>query len=205
MTRPFHLMLALPLALTLSGCITTPEKPSGVTTPTATKSKTDPAVTSQETTGGWPLGNNPSPDREQHADDELLVYAMRFGNLTLDQQKKELTQVLQALNRNKKDAFIRLKAALIYSLPNSRLHDNAKAIPLLSDLQREKSLGEDVVALVDLLRDLVEERQRADENAARLNQRVRDEQHRADELQAKLDALKNIEKTLIDRNQGTNK
>ena len=38
-----------------------------------------------------------------------------------------------------------------------------------------------------------------------LNQRVRDEQHRADELQAKLDALKNIEKTLIDRNQGTNK
>lgn len=205
MTRPSHPALALAFTLILSGCITTPEKPSGTATPSATKTKTEPAVSQTDTSSPWPFGNSPTFDRERHADDELLVYAMRFGNLTLDQQKKELTQVLQALNRNKKDAFTRLKAALIYSLPSSRLHDNAKAMPLLTELQREKTLEEDVVALVDLLRDLVEERQRADENATRLNQRIRDEQHRADELQAKLDALKNIEKTLIDRNQGTNK
>lgn len=204
MIKPVHLVV-IPLALTLSGCITSPEKPSGAVSTPATKPRAEPATTPQDPTSAWPFGSSTPVDRERHADDELLVYAMRFGNLTLDQQKKIQTQVLQALNRNKKDNFLRLKAAIIYSVPSSRLHDNAKAIALLSELQREKELEEDVTALIDLLRDVVEERQRADDNAARLTQKVRDEQRRAEELQAKLDALKNIEKTLIDRNQGTNK
>jgi len=195
MIKPVQRFLGVAFVLTLTACSSTPEK--------VAVTSTSPSSRPKLTVGQSPA--DASASKEKPAVNALLLYAMRLGKLPLDQQKKELAQVMQSLNRNKKDPENRLKAALIYSLPSSRLHDNAKAIALWSELQREKEAEEDVAALVDLLRDVVEERQRADENLARLNQKVRDEQRRSDDLQAKLDALKNIEKTLIDRNQGTNK
>lgn len=187
------------LILALSGCVTAPSRP------TSPPPATDHARNDAERPAIAQSGQPPAFDREKHADDELLVYARRFGELSADNQKRELSQVMQALSRNKKDTFNRIKAALIYSLPSSRQRDNARALSLLAELQRDKSLEDDVGALVALLKDFVEERQRIEDNSAKLSLKARDEQRRADELQQKLDALKNIEKTLIDRGQGTSK
>ncbi len=186
-------------ALTLAGC-------AGVNTTSTPgrgeSSQRAPVIERQTVTIP---GGTPAFDREKHADDELLVYAKRFGELSAESQKKEWQLVSQELTKNRKDIFNRLKAAIIYAVPNSRLRDNTKALVYLTELLREKQLEDDLAAFVSLLKDFVEDRQRGDENSYKLNQRIRDEQHRAEELQQKLDALKNIDKTMIERGQNINK
>ncbi len=160
------------------------------------------------------------------SDQSLLEYASSFVGLSADAQKKELMQINQAIADNKSDLKNRMKAAMIYALPNSRLRDTVKAQNLLDDLLREKTLDNERKILATLLRDHVVE-------INKLAQKTRDEQKRADSSQLKLDALqlkldalqqkldalqqkndalqqmlddlKNIEKTMVDRDQGTKK
>jgi len=203
-TRPSSSWLAICfIVLALTGCGQAPTKPGAVTKPSEpAKVETPPSVERPQSTPAVIPGMG---DRERNADDELLIYAKHFGELSVENQKKEYNQVMQSLSRNKKDFFNRLKAALIYSLPNSRLRDNARAQPLLADLLREKPAEDDISALLSILKDFVEERQRIEEGANKTAQKLKDEQRRADELQQKLDALKNIEKTMIERGQGMQK
>jgi len=184
------------MALTLSACSQISNRPAGTVKPNETSPVTTqvtaPAVTS-------------IPGREFNTDDELLNYARHFGELSADNQKKEYVLVTQALSRNKKDQTTRLKAALIYSLPGSRLRDNTRALSLLTDLQRDKPNDEDISALISILKDYVEDRQKLEDINTKLSQRVKDAENRTDELQQKLNALKNIDKTMIDRGQGSQK
>lgn len=123
------------IALALLGCGQAPTKPSAGAKPSEpVKVEPPPSV---ECSTSTPLGIPGGLDRERNADDELLIYAKHFGELSVENQKKEYNQVMQSLNRNKKDTFNRLKAALIFSLPNSRLRDNARALPMLVDLLRQ--------------------------------------------------------------------
>lgn len=197
------------MALTLFGCGQAPSRPNTAAKQSVDSPKVDsPKVESTQNAERSPValpGITNIFDRERHADDELMIYAKRFGELSAENQKKEYAMVMQALNRNKKDTFNRLKAALIYSLPNSRLRDNTRALPLLADLQRDKLAEDDVSALVSILKDYVEDRQKLEDSNNKLAQKIKDEQRRADELQQKLDALKNIDKTMIERGQGTQK
>jgi len=142
----------------------------------------------------------------------LLEYASSFVELSADAQKKELVQIDQAIAQNKSDLKNRMKAAMIYALPNSRLRDTAKAQTLLDNLLREKTLDNERKILATLLWDYTIE-------TNKLAQKARDEQKRADSSQQKLDALqqkndalqqmlddlKNIEKTMVDRDQGIRK
>lgn len=206
-TKSYALLLA---ALLLASCGVIPSR-SGPPSPAAVKpnnedrAKADTTQTIERPSTMPLIGGVDTFDREKHADDELLVYAKRFGDLSTDNQKKEYSQVVQALAKNKKDIFNRIKAALIYALPNSKLRDNAKAVSLLAELLKEKQIEEDVSAFLAILKDYVDERQKLEDSAVRLSQRIRDEQRRADELQQKLDALKNIDKTMIERGQAAPK
>lgn len=186
------------ILLLLAGCTAAPKRPAP---PPAERPRAE--TTPPERPATTPPPASMTFDRERHADDELLVYARRLIEMSPENQKKEQAQIMQALGRNKKDSFNRLKAALIYSLAGSRYRDNARALSMIAELQRDKPMEDDLGALVALLKDFVEDRQKLEEQAARLAQKARDEQRRADDLQLKLDALKNIEKTLIDRGQGT--
>jgi hypothetical protein len=151
-------------------------------------------------------------DNAPISNQSLLEYAGSFVELSADAQKKELVQVNQAIAQNKNDLKNRMKAAMIYALPNSRMRDTAKAQNLLDDLLREKTLDNERKILATLLRDYLIE-------TNKLSQKARDEQKRADGSQQKLDALqqkndtlqqmlddlKNIEKTMVDRDQGIKK
>lgn len=177
--------LAVCLVLTaLQGCTTSPVRP-----------ETNAVYGREQRAAGW-------LNRDRYSDDELLIYVKRFGDLSAEEQKKEFLQVTQALNRDRKDILNRLKAALVYGLPASRHRDTARARTLLSELQREKGLDENVAALVAILKEYLDDRQKLEENATALAQKAKDEQRRADDLQRKLDALKNIEKTMIERSRG---
>jgi predicted ribosome quality control (RQC) complex YloA/Tae2 family protein len=105
-----------------------------------------------------------------------------------------------------------MKLAMIYALPNSRLHDSARAQTLLDELLREKLQDSELKTLAILLRDHINENNK-------LIQKAREEQKRADSAQQKSDAsqqkisdlerklqdLKNIEKAMVDRDSGTRK
>lgn len=153
------------------------------------------------------------------AENEILAYALRYSGLSAEDQRKEYAQVMQAYNHNKENLSNRIKAALVMALPGSRQRDNPKALALLDEIQREPSADQDARAIAALLREYVAERQKLEENAAKLTQKVADDQKRiellqgkadalqirADTLQQKLDELKNIEKTLNTRGQGKQK
>jgi len=124
----------------------------------------------------------------------LLSFAEHFIDLPLESQKKELTQTSQVANQNKQDINSRIKVAMIYALPNSKLRDSGKAQFLLEELIRDKSLDKERKSLVGLMADYTND-------TNKLALKARDEQKRGDTLQQQLDDLKNIERTMVDRDQ----
>lgn len=186
--------------IALTGCVTTPPKQSGgYTPPDITPTTPIPATL-------------PTTVRNEN---EILAYALRYGMLSADEQKKEFALVMQAYNSNKDDLTNRMKAALVLSLPASRQRDNGRAIILLDDVQRDTRAESDTRAIAALLKEYVVERQKLEEGSGKLVQKLVEEQKRndalqgkaealqqkADSLQQKLDELKNIEKALTNRDQ----
>lgn len=159
--------------------------------------------------------NTPTPVIVVRADNEILAYALNYGALSAEEQRKEFALVMQALNKDKRNMTNRMKAALVLSLPASRQRDNARALVLLDEIQRDSDADPDTKAISALLKEYVSERQKLEENAAKIGAKHNDDlkrleamqlkadglQQKADSLQQKLDDLKNIEKTLTNRDQ----
>ncbi|HSH98346.1 MAG: hypothetical protein ACAH07_03555 [Methylophilaceae bacterium] len=166
------------------------------------------ALMNKQTKPSQPEANAVSVQPVQVNNEDLLDYISKLTDLPADAQKKELAQVLQALGQNKTDISLRSKAAIMYAIPASKVKDNIKAQSLLDDLLKEKTLEAKQKSLLLLIRDFV-----SDNN--KLASKIKDEQkrseaaqqkfdaaqQRADALQQKLDELKDIEKTMIDRDQ----
>ncbi len=151
-------------------------------------------------------------DNTTNNNQSLLEFAGSFMDMPEDAQKKQALQLNQALASNKSDLRNKMKLAMVYALPNSKVHDTGKAQTLLDELLREKFLDSDLKIMATLLRDSIAENNK-------LSQKIREEQKRADSAQQKLDAsqqkigdlerklqdLKNIEKAMVDRDTGTRK
>lgn len=135
----------------------------------------------------------------------LLEYAARFVELSAEAQKKELAQINQEINQDKGDIHHKMKAAMIYALPGSRQRDVVKAQVLLDDVLREKTLNGEQKIMTSLLKDHINETGKLTQEISKLTQKARDEQKRADALQQKLNELRDIEKTMVDRDQGGRK
>ena len=128
----------------------------------------------------------------------LLEDAERIIALSAEAQQKELVLI----NENATSRDSQAKASMIYALANSRYCSSAMTAGNVStagdDSAREKKWDKERKALAKQLKDSVEENQK-------LAQKAHDEQARADSLQEKLDELKNIEKAMVNREQGTRK
>lgn len=174
---------------TLSACATKPN--SG--TPTQVKVKeinytTNPVKPKQDSTV------------------ELLIFSESYSNLTVESQKAAFTETNQALAENRNDLTQRIKLAIMLSTPASRVRDINKAQTLLLDLLQENNLSTSESALISLLYEYVMDN-------SKLTQKNRDDakkleatqtkyenlQQKYDALEQKLNDLKNIEKTMNDR------
>ncbi len=143
----------------------------------------------------------------------LLQYARAFNEMTNSAQKSELASVSA---KSKSDTHSRNKTAIIYALPNSSLHDDNKALILLDNLNEDSTLSTEDAYFLKILRTYVQER-------IKNQQKISDEQKRSDAysqknellqqkteslqaqlklLEQKLEALKNIEKNMLNRDQG---
>ncbi|TJZ78724.1 hypothetical protein [Chitiniphilus eburneus] len=124
--------------------------------------------------------------------DAVLVYGARIRALPVG----ELARELAALAGDPTGPDTTLKRALVLS----RMHGNgelARAIGLLDALG--KSTDEATTPFKPLAAVLLaqfNERRKLEDQVERLGQQVKDEQRRADEANAKVEALKKIESTL---------
>jgi hypothetical protein len=143
----------------------------------------------------------------------LLVFIDQFSNDTLEAQKKLFNETNHALTENKTDLNERIKLAIMLSLPSSRMRDPAKAENLLQDLLQENSLNSYESALTSLfyehvLDDIKQSQKNKDDlkkldlsqqKLEVLSQKYDALQQKYDALDKKLNDLKNIEKTISDR------
>ena len=143
---------------------------------------------------------------KQNYTPDLLAFIDSYSNLTPEMQKKVFTETSQILAENKNNLIYRLKLASMLALPTSRLRDNAKAQNLLQDILQENTLSPSDAALVSLLyeytADYTKQLQKNREDIKKLEsaqQKYEALELKNKILEQKLNELKNIEKTMNDR------
>ncbi|HAF00513.1 MAG TPA: hypothetical protein DCG63_04385 [Methylophilaceae bacterium] len=150
----------------------------------------------------------------------ILDFYNTFSQLTVDAQRKIYDETNQALIESKNNAPLRLKLATMLTLPNSHFKDVNKAQSLLQELAQSKDLNAQELSYANLLyeftlesvkqqlklRDeskksesLEQKNELLQKKSEALEQKNELLQKKHDALEQKLINLKNIEKTLNDR------
>ncbi len=177
---------ALPWALALSlaaGCTMPAASPAGPAMATVTKAA--PAAP--------PAPSNAAPS-EADAVTPLLAYADRLRSLPGPELVQEITRLGNAAS-----AGDQLRLALTLS-QTRQLPDLVRAQELLQRaLANNSEEARPLHALARLLAARFAEQRRAEEQLDRQNQQLRDLQRRLEQTQDKLDALKEIERSLSNR------
>ncbi len=158
------------------------------------------------TTGSW------SPVLFGGQVDNLLAYYAVVHVQSAAELDVEHEKAKQQLARYGTGPY-RLRLALLLMLPNSRFHNEASAIALLSDVLKDSHA--ESAALRNfasfLLIKLTEQQRAVDEQMQRvrneqkrsddLAQKLKDEQKHSDDLQIKVDAIKSMEKSMMRRDK----
>ena len=134
------------------------------------------------------------PTLGANAVEEALRYYTYAKKLPATDLNREYEAIRQTFNRNHDD-FTRIQYALLLSIPGTRFHDDGRALKVLDGWQKDDDTGLRRFG-VFLAAQLAEQR-RLDDSADFLRARLKEEQRRADEAEAKLNALKSIERSLL--------
>ncbi|MDD5247585.1 MAG: hypothetical protein PHY45_01280 [Rhodocyclaceae bacterium] len=130
---------------------------------------------------------------------DQLEYFERLSGLPVEQQNVEYGAAKAAFEREPSDAN-RLRLALALSLPQTPWHDDAKVVLLLAAFEpSRKASGGPLRELAALVEQGAVERMRLRDEHRRREAAWRDEQHRIEELQQKLEALRAIDREMRQR------
>ncbi len=116
----------------------------------------------------------------------LLADLQRYGGLGPDDIKRELGTVTAVLGRQRTDAN-RVRLAVLYTLSRANPQDDQRALQLLENVSRSNPGSPAVKQLAFVLQAQIAGRARA----------VRDEQQKADAALQKLEALRQMERSLL--------
>lgn len=122
----------------------------------------------------------PQPDESKQLA-ELVAAAQRFAGLSPDEQKRDYNSASQSFVRER-TMLNRLRLALILATPASPVQDDVRAVGLLEGLPAG---GGPLRQFAALLQSLVADRVRAT--------------RRAEQLKEQLDALREVERSIIER------
>ena len=132
---------------------------------------------------------------------EVLAYYQRIKPLPADALAAEHAAASQTLAKQKSDVS-RLKLALLLLLPNTPFKDESRAAALAEDVLNSKTVDmPNMKNLALLIVSVASEQKRQEERLQQLALKLKEEEKRAEAAQQKLDALKTIEKDLINREQ----
>jgi hypothetical protein len=116
----------------------------------------------------------------------LLADLQRYGALPNEDVRREVTVLTQTLTRQRTDAN-RVRLAMLYTLARTNPQDDQRAVELLDNVAKSGSGSPAIKQLAAVLQVQISERVRA----------VRDEQQKADVAIQKLEALRNMERSLL--------
>ncbi len=183
------LVRVLAVTLLIAGCATPPPPPPApvLPPPEPVKVVTPPPVVVAPPPEPAPVVvvTNPLSEDDQQAL-SLLGFLGQISSASMDDQKREYQNASQQFQKAKTDVN-RLRFAALLMLPNTAFQDDAKALGVLEGVSAKNASPIRELAL--FLHGQLAERQR----------QVREEQKRADAIQQKLDNLKAIERSLLDR------
>ncbi len=131
-----------------------------------------------------PGADKPAPVvvRPVSESDNLLAYLQGLRGLSATDLGREHDQARQAYARVRTD-YNRVRYAMVLTVPNSAFHDDARALEMLESVA--KNTTGQLQPLAHLLASHLQERKRLDANAQALQQ--------------KLDALRSLERNMIER------
>ncbi|MDP1981945.1 MAG: hypothetical protein Q8K23_05340 [Sulfuritalea sp.] len=143
-----------------------------------------------------PQGPRPGSDAVS-----LLHYSAYASKLGAKPLAEETERARLAWTVEKTD-FRLLQYALALSVPTASPADHRRALQLLEPLSRPGN-GHDseLQALASLMRANLAEHRRLEDGSHSMAQKARDEQRRAEELEKQVQALKDIEKSLLPRDK----
>jgi len=127
----------------------------------------------------WAPAGTPQPASDA---DKLLAYFEQIRKLPAAELGKEHETARQAFLSARSD-FSRVRLAMLYSMPGTPVSDEPRALDLLDPVT--KNPGAELHRLAVLLAANLQERKRLDANAQGLQQ--------------KLDALRSLERSMIER------
>lgn len=127
----------------------------------------------------WVQAGSPQPASDVES---LLLYFQHIKKLPVPELGKEHDAARQAYSRTRTD-FNRVRFAMLLALPNTAYSDESRALELLDPVAKNQKGQFSGLAL--LLASHLQERKRIDANAQGLQQ--------------KLDALKSLERSMIER------
>jgi len=144
------------------------------------------------TPGSGPGGSGPPwarENRESRQVIELIAYTQRVAALQADEQQRELNASAQMLSKDR-GAYGRVRLALLLALPGTAFNDDTRAAGLLESLAgagASESAPGPMQQFAGLLH-------------AQISERLR-EQRRTVQLKEQLEALKAVERNIIEREQ----
>jgi hypothetical protein len=130
-----------------------------------------------------PAADEPTEDQQMLA---LLADLQRYGTLPSDDLRRERDNATAALTRQRTDAN-RVRLAVLYTLVHATPQDDQRALQLFDNVARSNPGSMGIKQLAAVLQLQITERQRA----------VRDEQQKADKAIQKLEALREMERSLL--------
>jgi hypothetical protein len=162
-----------------------------------------------------PVAVKPKPAPARGAED-VVAYLGEVRKMSEPALAREITRQRQLLSKDGSDVS-RTRLALVLSLAPQA--DDAEIIALVDPVSRRETAPADVRAMASFLHAMASERRRLKESAATANAKLREErkaveaqkqradtaQERAAQLQHKLDALTELEKSLSDRPTSNNR
>jgi hypothetical protein len=135
---------------------------------------------------GLRIPGPPGAELEERQVIRLIHYAQRISTMTVEQQRREYGASNQAFTREK-DTMSRMQLALLLATPGASFRDAARAASLLEPVAAQGDASSPMRSLARLL-------------YAQLNENA-SEQKRANQMREQLEALKEVERTIMERGQ----
>lgn len=149
-----------------------------------------------------PICAQPAPAEIRSEVDEVMDYYLAFRTKSGSSAKEALETARKDFDANGNETS-RLKLALIYWAPNSPFRNDAQVAQLLEPYIRgEGGNARELRSLAHILMGSLELNRRSDAAVQAQLSRLREEQKKSEELQRKLDALKDVERAMIQKDQG---
>lgn len=171
-----------------------PAEPAPKTEPAP---KPEPAPKVEKSVRSEMPAPEPSPEavkRQPNELEQLLTYYDHVRKLQPAELSKEQETVRQAFAKDKSD-LSRMRLALIQAMPGSAVRNDAGAQALLEPVLKDGSIRDaGLRAFAMLLSAYLAEHKRYED-------RLRDDQKQIEDLNAKIEALTSIEKSLMERGQ----